>query len=120
MYTGVLQANLPQSDLLQLLLLADRFDVGRALAAARRGLASLSPECFEWTTLNGGCGASSCCCCCYCGSWHALYNPWHAAISLESREICWATYLPIRCSCAVRKSCHAAKAFLSCRVPPQE
>lgn len=52
-YTGSLQPNLPQSDLLQLLLLADRFDVARAVAAARRALASLSPECFEWITLTG-------------------------------------------------------------------
>jgi hypothetical protein len=27
--------------------------VGRAVAAARRALATLSPECFEWTTLTG-------------------------------------------------------------------
>lgn len=52
-YTGSLQPSLQQSDLLQLLLLADRFDVARALSAARRALASLSPECFEWPTLTG-------------------------------------------------------------------
>lgn len=52
-YIGSLQPGLQQADLLQLLLLADRFDVSRAVAAARRALATLGPECFEWPTLTG-------------------------------------------------------------------
>jgi hypothetical protein len=50
---GNLQPHLAQADLLQLLLLSDRFDVSHALAAARRALASLTPECIEWGTLTG-------------------------------------------------------------------
>jgi hypothetical protein len=47
------QQVLPQADLLQLLLLADRFDVAAALTAARRALASTSAAALLWPTLLG-------------------------------------------------------------------
>lgn len=53
LYAAALPGTLPQADLLQLLLLADRFDVAAAVAAARRALAALSPAALEWVTLVG-------------------------------------------------------------------
>jgi len=53
MYTSTVPAGLSQHDLLQLLLLADRFDVRRAAAAASRVLGCLSPAALEWATLTG-------------------------------------------------------------------
>jgi hypothetical protein len=53
MYTGSVPAGISQHDLLQLLLLADRFDVRRAAAAASRVLGCLSPASLEWATLTG-------------------------------------------------------------------
>eukprot|EP00775_Hariotina_reticulata_P008260 gene8260-8448_t len=52
-YTSTVPAGLSQHDLLQLLLLADRFDVRRAAAAASRVLGCLSPAALEWATLTG-------------------------------------------------------------------
>jgi hypothetical protein len=53
MYTGGVPPGISQHDLLQLLLLADRFDVRRAAAAASRVLGCLSPASLEWATLTG-------------------------------------------------------------------
>ncbi|KAF6261544.1 hypothetical protein COO60DRAFT_1699744 [Scenedesmus sp. NREL 46B-D3] len=53
MYTGSVPPGISQHDLLQLLLLADRFDVRRAAAAASRVLGCLSPAALEWATLAG-------------------------------------------------------------------
>uniref|UniRef100_A0A383VWS6 BTB domain-containing protein n=1 Tax=Tetradesmus obliquus TaxID=3088 RepID=A0A383VWS6_TETOB len=53
MYTGSIPPGISQHDLLQLLLLADRFDVRRAAAAASRVLGCLSPAALEWGTLSG-------------------------------------------------------------------
>jgi hypothetical protein len=53
MYTGSVPPGISQHDLLQLLLLADRFDVRRAAAAASRVLGCLSPAALEWATLTG-------------------------------------------------------------------
>ena len=51
MYNGTIPAGIPQQDLLNIILLADKYDVKRCLEAAGQALGALSASALEWPSL---------------------------------------------------------------------